>query len=152
MTLRQELRQALDTAMKDGDKVAVGTIRLILAAIKERDIAARQHGVSEGIDEEEILSLLQKMVKQRRESIDMYEQGGRDELADRERQEIDVIKRFLPSQMNDQEIEQAVDDIIDELDAGSMADMGQVMGELKSRYTGKMNFSKAAGLVKDRLG
>jgi hypothetical protein len=152
MTLRQELRQALDKAMKKGDKVATGTIRLILAAIKERDIAARQQGVSEGIDDEEILSLLQKMVKQRRESIEMYEQGGRQELADRERQEIKVIQRFLPSQMDEDEIEQAVETVIDELDAQSMADMGRVMGELKTRHTGSMNFSKAAGLVKERLG
>ena len=150
--LRQQFNESLKTAMREERKQSVCTIRLILAAIKDRDIAARSDGNNEGIDDTQILSLLQSMIKQRHESITMYEQGGRAELAERERREIDIIAAFLPKQLNEQEIETAVKDVISELDAHCLKDMGRTMTALRSRYTGSMDFSKASGLAKSLLG
>ena len=150
--LRQRLNENLKTAMLEDRKQSVGTIRLILAAVKDRDIAARSDGNNEGIDDTQILSLLQSMIKQRHESITMYEQGGRAELAERERAEIGIIADFLPKQLDEQEIETAVKDVICELDATCLKDMGRTMAALRTRYTGSMDFSKASGIAKSLLG
>lgn len=149
--LRERLRDALKEAMKSKDATGVSTIRLILATLKDRDISLREKGNQDGIDDEALLALLQTMVKQRQESIRLYEEGGRLELADQERQEIEVIQRFLPEQLGEKEMENAVDGLIKELDASSIRDMGRTMAELKSRYAGQMDFSQAAALVRQRL-
>jgi uncharacterized protein YqeY len=150
--LRQELNDSLKEAMKAKDSCATSTIRLILAALKDRDIAARTQGSGEKLSDDEILEVLQKMVRQRRDSIDLYAKGGRQELVDREAREIEIIERFLPKPLSDAESEEAVRQVIDELEASSLKEMGQVMGELKRRYPGRMDFAKASALVKDALG
>ena len=149
--LRARLNEDLKLALKAKDKIAVSTLRLILAALKDRDIAARSKGNSEGVAEDEILELLQKMVRQRRESIEAYEKAGRSELAEREAGEIEVIKRFLPKPLEDSEVKTAVDQAIEELEASSIKDMGKVIGSLKQRYPGRMDFAKASQIVKQRL-
>jgi len=149
--LRSDLNDALKRAMKERDQRSVSTIRLILAALKDRDIAARGNGNSEGIGEAEIVEMLRKMVKQREESIGLYEQGGRLELAQQEREEIGVIERYLPKQMDDAEIKAAVEKAVGELDAHSLKDMGKVMGALKQGYAGRMDMAKAGQLVKQKL-
>jgi uncharacterized protein YqeY len=151
MTLRTRLNDALKSAMKAKDQRAVSTVRLILAALKDRDIAARSKGKSEGIDESEILQMLQTMVKQREESIALYEQGGRLELAQQEQEEIDIIRSFLPKQLSDAEIAEAVNQVVDELGATSLKDMGRTMAVLRERYAGQMDFAKASSVVKSRL-
>jgi uncharacterized protein YqeY len=148
---RTRLSDSLKDAMKAKDKGAVSTLRLILAALKDRDIAARTKGKADGIADDEILDLLQKMVRQRQDSIEMYEKGGRQDLVDKEAAEIEVIERFLPKQLNEDEIRAAVDEVIDALEASSIKDMGRVMGELKQRYTGRMDFARAGAMVKERL-
>lgn len=150
--MRQRLNHALKEAMKAKDQRAVSTLRLILAAIKDRDIAARGKGNTEGIPDAEVLSLLQTMVKQRRESIALYEQGGRLDLAEEEREEIDIINRFLPQQMDEAAMRQAVERLIEEIDASGVKDMGRTMAELRSRYPGQMDFAKASQIVKRVLG
>ncbi|ANC91084.1 glutamyl-tRNA amidotransferase [Azospirillum humicireducens] len=151
MTLRTQFNDSLKDAMRAKEIRAVSTIRMILAGLKDRDIAARTRGVTDGIDEAEILSMLQALVKQRNESAALYEQGNRPELAQQEREEIAVIERFLPKQMNDEEAAAAIDAILAELGAASIKDMGKVMAELKARHAGQMDFAKAGGLVKARL-
>ena len=148
---RNRLNEALKVAMKAKDKRATSTLRLILAALKDRDIAARGRGNSEGIGEDEILDLLQKMVRQGRESIEMYQKGGRQDLVEKELGEIKVIERFLPKQLTEEETKAAVEEVIGELEASTIKDMGRVMGELKKRFPGRMDFGKASGLVKARL-
>lgn len=149
--LRQQLNDALKTSLKEKKERAVSTIRLVLASLKDRDIAARSSGNLDGISDDEILKLLQSMVKQRNESISLYEKGGRLELAEQEREEIEVIKSFLPAQMPDAEIEAAVDALIKETGAESIKDMGRIMSGLRESYAGKMDFAKAGALVKQRL-
>ena len=149
--MREQLAQALKTALKAKDQRTLSTVRLILAALKDRDIAARTRGTGEGITDDEILALLQSMIKQRHESIALYEQGGRLELAEQEAEEIEVIKRFLPVQMEEADQVSAVDDTIADLKAESLKDMGRVMAALKERYAGRMDFAKASALVKTRL-
>jgi hypothetical protein len=149
--LRARLNDELKSAMKSKDLRAVSTVRLILAALKDRDIAARTKGNTDGIGEEEIGDLLQKMVRQRRESIELYEQGKRQDLAQQEREEIAVIERFLPRQMSDADMAAAVGAVIGELGVSSIKDMGRVMAALKQRHAGQMDFSKASALVKQRL-
>lgn len=150
--IRSQLNETLKAAMKDRDSVATSTLRLILAALKDRDIAARGRGNTEGIDDTEILSLLQTMIKQRRESIVLYEQGGRLDLSEQEGEEIVVIEKFLPRQMSEEETRQAVDAVIADIGAAGIKDMGRTMTELRSRYAGQMDFGKASGLVKVTLG
>ena len=150
--LRSEISTALKEAMKAKAEIETATLRLILAALKDRDIAARSKGVSEPIDEEEILELLQKMVRQRREAIDLYVKGGRQDLADREAAEIQIIQRFLPKPLSDADVESAVAAVIDELEASSIKDMGRVMTALKERYAGRMDFGKVGQQVKQKLG
>ncbi|WP_434618443.1 GatB/YqeY domain-containing protein [Azospirillum sp. B2RO_4] len=151
MTLRTQFNDSLKDAMRAKDQRAVSTIRMILAGLKDRDIAARPRGVTDGIDEAEILSMLQALVKQRNESAVLYDQGGRPELAQQEREEIAVIERFLPKQMSEEESAAAIDAIVTELGAASIKDMGKVMAELKARHAGQMDFAKAGALVKARL-
>ncbi len=148
---RTELSDALKDAMRAKEVRAVSTLRLILAALKDRDIAARGKGNSEGIGDEAILELLQKMVRQRRESIGLYEKGDRQDLADKEAEEIEVIQRFLPKQLDPDQLRGAVQEVIEELGAATIKDMGRVMAALKERYAGRMEFGKASALVKERL-
>jgi len=149
--LRSQLDEALKTAMKAKDTPTVGALRLILAALKDRDIAARGKGNSDGISDDEILSLLQSMIKQRRESVELYKQGGRLELAHAEEVEIAVIETFLPEQMSDQALSDAIDQVIEEVEATSLKDMGQTMALLKQKYAGQMDSAKASSLVKQKL-
>ncbi|TXH37234.1 MAG: GatB/YqeY domain-containing protein [Rhodospirillaceae bacterium] len=150
--LRQRLNDDLKTAMKSRDQAATSALRLVLAALKDRDIAARSRGVTDGIDEAEIVEMLQKMVKQRNESIVLYKQGNRQELADQEQGEIDIIERYLPKKMSDAESDAAVDQLVTELGAASIKDMGRVMAALKERFAGRMDFAKAGARVKQKLG
>jgi len=149
--LRARIDDALKTAMKAKEKHTVATVRLIMAALKDRDIAARSKGNGDGIDEDEILSMLQSMIKQRRESVEMYEKGGRAELAEQEADEIQIIQTFLPEQMDDDAVSAAVQEAISELSATSLKDMGKVMGALKEKFAGQMDFSKASAQVKVKL-
>ncbi len=145
--LRQRLGDELKVAMKAKEQHKVSTLRLILAALKDRDIAVRTNGRPDGIGNDEILDLLAKMVSQRRESIRLYEEGGRVDLAEREAEEIVIIEAFLPQQLNDSEVGEA----IAEVGAKGLKDMGPTMAALKARYTGRMDFSKAGALVKAGL-
>jgi uncharacterized protein YqeY len=149
--LREQFPGALKSALKDKDERAVSTLRLIIAALKDRDIAARGKGNADGVDEDEILQMLQTMVKQRRESITMYEKGGRLELAEQEREEITIIERFLPTQLDDAAIEAAVDQTIADVGAEGIKEMGAVMGALRANFAGQMDFGKASAIVKARL-
>lgn len=150
--LRETLNQALKDAMKAKDAQRTATLRLILAALKDRDIAARTSGDDRtGIPDDAILSLLQTMVKQRRESITMYEQGGRQDLADKEKAEIAVIESFLPKQLSESEVEAAARAAIAEVGAQGIKDMGKAMGVLKAKYAGQMDFAKAAAILKSQL-
>ncbi len=148
--IRDDIKTALVTAMKGGDKAGTATIRLIQSAIKNRDIEART-GKSPDDDNVLVVEVLQKMVKQRRESIDMYVKGGRQELADAESAEIVVIEQFLPQQMTEAETTAAILAIKAELGADGMKDMGRVMAELKTRHATSLDMSKASGLVKAAL-
>jgi uncharacterized protein YqeY len=150
-TLRQRLNDALKETLKSKDQIGLSTVRLILAALKDRDIAARGKGNKDGIAEDEILGLLQGMIKQRQESIALYEKGGRLELAEQEKGEIAVIERFLPKQMSEAEMAEAVRAAISETGAQTLKDMGKTMAALKSRYAGQMDFAKASALVKQSL-
>ena len=150
--LRDDIKSALTIAMKGKDKQGVSTLRLIMAEIKDRDIAARGKGVTNGIVDDEILSLMQSMVKQRRESIEMYEKGGRAELAQQEAEEITVIETFMPEQLSANGVTAAVNEAIILTSAKSIKDMGKVMGYLKEKYAGQMDFGKAGVAIKDRLG
>ncbi len=141
--IRDQLPDAYKTALKDKDERAVSTLRLIIAALKDRDIAARSKGNPDGISDDEILQMLQTMVKQRRESISMYEKGGRLELAEQEGEEITIIQRFLPEQLDAAATEEAVDKTIADLGATGLKDMGAVMGALRDNYAGQMDFGSA---------
>ena len=149
--LRDDISMALKDAMKSKNKISTATLRLILAAIKDRDIAVRTDGNPDGIGDDEVMKVLQTMVKQRQESIKMYEQGGRQELADQEAQEIEIIRAFLPAQMSDEEIEAAVNNLIAETGASSLKDMGPSMAALRERYAGSMDFGKASAILKKSL-
>ena len=149
--LREQLTVAMKDAMRAKDGRALGTVRLILAALKDRDIAARDKGVMDGIGEEEILAMLQTMIKQRQDSIRLYEQGGRCELAQQEQEEIDVIRRFMPTPIEGAELESAIKTTIVEIGAADLKDMGRTMAALKERFPGRMDFSKASGIVRASL-
>lgn len=148
--LRERFTAEMKEAMKAGDKGRLGAIRLIQAALKDKDIEARGNG-KEPLSDEEILALLQKMVKQRQESITMYEQGGRTELAQQEKDEVAVISSYLPQQMDEAETKAAIQAAIAETGAASMKDMGKVVGTLRAKYAGRMDFAKASALVKEML-
>ena len=151
MELRTRINAAMKQAMRDKAADRLSTLRLINAAIKDRDIAARGEGREDGVGDDEVLGILGKMVKQRRESAKSYEEGGRLDLAERELAEIEVIEEFLPKKLSDQEVAKAVDDAVAEVGAESIRDMGRVMGVLKSRYTGQMDFGSVGPMVKTRL-
>lgn len=148
--LRQEISQALTTAMKAQDKRRLSTLRLIMAAVKDRDIANRTAS-KDPVGDEELLTILAKMVKQREESARIYEEGNRLELAQGEREEIEIISEFLPQQMSEEETKKACEDAIAEISAQGLRDMGKVMAVLKERYAGQMDFSKASALIKALL-
>lgn len=150
--MRDRVNDALKAAMKNKDGVRLSTLRLISAAIKDRDIAMRSAGEDARVTDADVLSILGKMVKQRQESARAYEEGGRLELAEKERLEILVIEDFLPKQLSDDETEVAVADAIKEVGADSIRDMGKVMGALKAQYTGQMDFGKVGPMVKNLLG
>lgn len=149
--LRTRLNDALKTAMREKNQRALSTVRLILAALKDRDIAARSKGEMNGVPETEIYSMMQTMVRQRQESIELYDRGGRAELAQQEREEIAVIEGFLPKAMSAEESDAAIAAVMTELGAASVKDMGRVMAELRSRYPGQMDFGKASAVIKSRL-
>jgi len=155
--MRERITQAMKEAMKSGDKSRLSTLRLINAAIKDRDIAARvdSKGQATGkdkVDEQGILALLQKMIKQRRESIATYKDGAREDLAEKEAAEIAVIDEFLPQQMSEAEMREAVKAVMAELGCCGLKDMGRTMALLKERYTGQMDFGKASAMIKQELG
>ena len=149
--IRDDIKAALVSAMKGGDKARTAAIRLIQSAIKNRDIELRT-ATAPSDDDAMVTEVLQKMIKQRRESIALYEQGGRQELADAEKAEVAVIESFLPAQMSEAETKAAIDKIVAETGASSVKDMGRVMALLKERHAGQLDMSKASGLVKTRLG
>lgn len=149
--LRADLSESLKSAIKAKDNRRVSTLRLILAAIKDRDIAVRSDGRADGVSDDEILGILQKMIKQRRESIAHYEQGARLELAEQEQEEIDVIQDYLPAQLSDDEMKTVVTEVLAEIGAEGIKDMGRTMGVLKERYTGRMDTSKASLIVRQLL-
>lgn len=148
--MREHINQALKEAIKAQDKRRMSTLRLISAAIKDRDIAARSSD-EKCVDDDEVLGILAKMVKQRHESIKTYTEGGRPELAQQEQEEIDIIEGFLPKQLSEEEIQAAVMEIMDEVGCQGLKDMGKTMGTLKERYTGQMDFSKASKIVKEQI-
>lgn len=150
MALRERFSDELKGAMKGGDKGRVATIRLIQAALKDRDIEQRGLG-KEPLSDDEILGLLQKMLKQRQESIAIYAQNDRPELADAERAEVAVIESFMPQQMGEEEVRAAIEKAVADTGASSMKDMGKVVAALRAEYAGRMDFGKASGLVKARL-
>jgi uncharacterized protein YqeY len=152
MSLRERFNEQMKVAMRAKDQKRLGAIRLILAALKERDIANRSETSREGVSDDEILSLLAKMVKQREESAVAYDGGGRPELAKAERHEISVIREFMPKQMTAEEMRAAIEKIVLETGAASLKDMGKVMGALKERFAGQMDFAKAGAAVKEALG
>ena len=148
--MRDAFMTQMKESMKAGDKARTGAIRLIIAALKEKDIEARGAGREKATDEE-ILGVLQKMIKQRQESAEVYDKGGRPELAAAERAEIAVISEFLPKQMDEAEVKAAIAAAIASSGAASMKDMGKVIAELRGKFAGQMDFGKASGLVKAAL-
>ncbi len=151
MDLRTRITSSIKQAMRDKDSTRLSTLRLINAAIKDRDIAARGEGKEDGVGEDEVLGILGKMVKQRKDTAKTYEEAGRLDLAERESAEIEVIEEFLPRKLGDDEVLKAIDAAVSETGAASIRDMGKVMGALKSKYTGQMDFGAVGPKVKDRL-
>lgn len=151
MSLRDRITEDLKSAMRAKDALRLSTLRLVQAAIKDRDIAARAEDRCDGCEESEILALLQKLVKQREESAATYENAGRLDLAEREQAEADIVRTYLPTPMDETEIEEAAETVVEELGATGLKDMGKCMGALKQRYTGRMDFSKAGETVKTLL-
>ena len=150
--LREQITEAMKDAMRAREAETLSTVRMILAGIKDKDIAARPTGNANGIGDPEVLSLLQAMVKQRRESVALYRQGGRDDLVAKEEAEITVIERFLPAQMDAAATDSAIVAAIAESGAASIKDMGKVMAALKAKYSGQMDFSTVGPAVKAKLG
>lgn len=148
--MREEINESLKTAIKAQDKRRVATLRLITAAIKDRDIAARSHG-KDPVSDPEILEILAKMIKQRVEAAKTYEEAGRGELAAQEREEIEIIKDYMPQQMDEAEIREAVQKVVSDIGAESLKDMGRTMGALKKQYAGQMDFGRANQVVKELL-
>lgn len=148
--LRDDINNALKTAMKEQDKARLSTLRLINAAVKDRDIANRGEGKA-AVDDAELQSILARMIKQREESAKMYDEGGRPELSAAERAEIEIIREFLPRQLDDAEVEKAIADAVEATQAESLRDMGKVMAWLKECYNGQIDFSKVGAIVRERL-
>ena len=152
MEMRDRITAALKDAMKSRDAERLSTLRLINAAIKDRDIALRGEGGDATVGDAEVLTILGRMVKQRHESARAYEEGGRLELAEKELAEVKVIEEYLPRQLSADEVDAAIAEAIAEVGASSIRDMGKVMGALKARFTGQMDFGSVGPMVKDRLG
>ena len=152
MDMRTQINSALKDAMKNKEAGRLSTLRLINAAIKDKDIDARGKGNDDGVSDTEVLGILGSMVKQRKESARAYEEGGRLDLAERELSEISVIEEFLPKQLSDDEVAEAISKALTETGAESIRDMGKVMGALKAKYAGQMDFGAVGPMVKDRLG
>ena len=150
--MHERFNEALKVALKSQDKVRISTLRLINAAIKDREIADRTDNGGAGVSEDVVLEILAKMIKQRQESLSAYEEAGRLDLADQERSEIVIIQEFMPRQLEDDEIIATVDAALAEVGAKTLKDMGKVMGLLKQKYTGQMDFGKAGARVKEKLG
>ena len=151
MSLRQQLNDAMKEAMKAKDAKRLATLRLVLAALKDRDIAARTETSRDLLGDDEILSLLAKMIKQRDESATAFDAGNRPELAAGEREEIAIIRSFMPAQMDEAGMKQAIAAVIAELGASSIKDMGKVMAAMKERYAGQMDFARASAIIKEAL-
>lgn len=151
MDKRTEFMDAMKTAMKARDEVTTNTVRMIIAKLKERDIESRGTGGPEKVGDTEILSMMQGMIKQRQESLTIYRNAGRDDLADREAAEIKIIEGFLPAQMNDAEIQSIITGLMSEMGVKEVKDMGKLMAEIKSRYAGQLDMGKASGMVKKVL-
>ena len=151
-SLRERINEELKAAMKAQDKRRMATLRLITAAFKDRDIQSRGGGGADSPSESDLQAILAKMIKQRRESAEVYDKGGRPDLAAAEREEIAIIEEFLPRQLSEEEVERAVAEVIAETGAEGLKDMGRVMGALKAKYAGQMDMARASKLVKERLG
>jgi uncharacterized protein YqeY len=149
--LREDLQNALKEAMKAKDMETVGAVRLIIAGQKEKDVVARGSG-KECASDQELLAMMQAMVKQRTESAKIYRQGGREELAVKEENEIKVIEKFLPKQLSEEETKDIIKAVIEKIGASSIKDMGKVMAEIKANYAGQVDMGKASGLIKGLLG
>lgn len=149
--LREKITESLKAAMIAKDEAATGTMRMINAAIKQKDIDVARPRGDQQIKEEEVLSLLQSLIKTRRESIELYKQGGRQDLVDKEAAEIATIEKFLPQQMSEDEIKTTIKGLIQSTGAAGIKDMGKVMGQLKTKYAGQMDMSKASAILKDLL-
>jgi uncharacterized protein YqeY len=152
MTLRTQITDAMKDAMRAKEEATLGAVRLIMAELKKRDIDARPKGLADGIPDEEILGMLQGMIKQRRESIELYDKGNRPELAEKERGEIAIIERFLPQQLSEAEQDAAIKDTIAAIGASGVKDMGRTMAALRERYPGQLDPAKASQAVKKLLG
>ena len=148
--IREKIKAELVSAMKEHNEAKTSTLRMINSAIKDKDIAARPN--ADAISDDEILGLFQSMIKQRKESIELYQKGGRDDLVAKEKAEIDLIASFMPAQMDDNAIQAAIKEVITQTGATSIKDMGKVMGALKAKYAGQMDFGKASALIKAALG
>jgi len=148
--MRERFTSELKAAMKSGDKRRVETIRMVMAALKDKDIEAR--GQSKAVGDDDILALLQKMVKSRLESLEIYEKAGRTDLAQQEREEIEIIRSYLPQPLSSDEVDQAIAEAIAETGAASIKEMGKVIGVLKGKHAGRMDFAAASALVKAKLG
>ena len=151
MALREKINQQFNTALKNRNKTLVSTLRLIVAAIKERDIANRKGGKKEEVKDQEIIKVLQKMKKQRQDSASLYEKGGRQELLNVEKAEIEIIDTFLPKQLNEEETKKICKEIIESIGASSIKDMGKIMGSLKQKHSDSIDFSRANVIIKGLL-
>tara|TARA_B100001750_G_C15189462_1_gene438105 strand:- start:131 stop:592 length:462 start_codon:yes stop_codon:yes gene_type:complete len=151
MTLREKINQQFNDALKNKDKTLVSTLRLILASIKERDIANRTKGNKEEVKEQEIIKVLQKMKKQREDSANLYKKGGREELLKIEEEEIKIINTYLPKLLSEEETKKICKEIIESTGSSTMSDMGKIMGSLKKKYSDKIDFSKANVIIKGLL-
>lgn len=151
MDKRSEFSEALKKALKSKDNIASATIRLILAALKDRDIAIREKGKADGLDDEGVLLMLQSMIKQRNESSKIYSEAGRFDLAEREEAEIEVIRGFMPKQLSDSEVSEIIDGLIEKLGAKDIKDMGKLMAVLKTDYAGRIDMGKAGKFAKEKL-
>jgi len=151
MSIRQDISDKTKDAMRAKDKLRVSALRLISAAIKDRDIAARSEDRCEGIHDDEILSILAKMVKQRQESASTYDDNGRPDLAERERAEMDILREFMPQPLSEDDLKTAIDQFVTDCDATCLKDMGKIMGKIKAAFPGRVDMGKAGALVKDRL-
>ena len=151
MPLREKINQQFNAALKNKKKTLVSTLRLILAAIKERDIANRTSGKKEEVKDQEIIKVLQKMKKQRQDSADLYKKGGRQELLNIEEEEMKIINTFLPKQLSEEETKKICKEIIESVGASSIKDMGKIMGTLKKKYSDSIDFSKANIIIKGLL-